>query len=79
VATINDRIGAFLESEGIVHTDARWSFADEPAKYLDPTDYFHSAGIGAMAEVLTSTLVLADPEIARIAIREPGSPENGAR
>ena len=56
-----DRIGRFLEDAGIPHIDASASFADEPSKYLDPTDHFHEEGIRAMASILVESLQEADP------------------
>lgn len=66
-ANIHEGITNFLESEGIVHLDPRDAFADDPKRYIDPTDHFHAEGADRMSGFLARALVLANPDLAKFA------------
>ena len=73
LAYIHDGITNFLEEEEIVHLDPRDAFAEDPERFIDPTDHFHAEGARVMANYLTRALTLANPKL--VQYRFPTSAE----
>ena len=73
LAHIHDDITDFLTAEGIVHLDPREDFAEDPARFLDPTDHFHPEGVRMMSKYLARALTRTNPDLVQYRFPTPAA------
>jgi hypothetical protein len=70
LADMQGKVVAHIESLGIPALDPTADFADDPPRYIDPTDHLYDPGSQRMAESMLRLLRSEDVERARVSVPE---------